>query len=131
MKCPCCGYSESIKYNPSKQINKLLMARPKSIRKLIRKLGMIVKKEIPSDNNMNTYFRFLQGVSHIEDKFVKKGIEYYLRHKIFYSIHGFAYVGGIIRRVDTNAAKQLENEIKKYGKTPSVKEVDKKEYKNG
>lgn len=131
MKCPCCGYSESIKYNPSKQINKLLMARPKSIRKLIRKLGMIVKKEIPSDNNMNTYFRFLQGVSHIEDKFVKKGIEDYLRHKRFDSMHGFAYVGGIIRRVDTNAAKQLENEIKKYGKTPSVKEVDKKEYKNG
>ena len=46
-------------------------------------------------------------------------------------MHGFAYLGGIIRRIDTNAARQLENEIKKYGKTPSIKEVKKKEYKDG
>jgi hypothetical protein len=46
-------------------------------------------------------------------------------------MHGFAYLGGIIRRMDTNAVRQLENEIKKYGKTPSIKEVRKKEYKNG
>ena len=131
MKCPCCGYNQSMQYNPSSQVQKLLHERSKGTRKLIRKVGKLVKKNVPSDNNMLTYIKFLQGVSHIEDKIVRKGIENYIMKERFDSMHGFAYLGGIIRRIDTNAARQLENEIKKYGKTPSIKEVKKKEYKDG
>ena len=131
MKCPCCGYNQKLEYNPSSEIQKLLRDRTKATRKLIRKAGKVIKKNVPSDNNMLTYFRFLQGISHIEDKFVKKCIEHFIVKERFDSMHGFAYLGGIIRRIDTNAEKQLENEIKKYGKTPSIKEVKKKEYKDG
>jgi len=109
----------------------LLHERSKGTRKLIRKAGKLIKKNVPSDNNMLIYFRFLQGVSHVEDKFVRKGIESFIINERFDSMHGFAYLGGIIRRMDTNAIRQLENEIKKYGKTPSIKEVKKKEYNDG
>jgi len=131
MKCPCCGYNERLDYNPSSAIQKLLSNRSKATRKLIRKAGKVIKKNVPSDNNILTYFKFLQGISHIEDKFVKKGVEAFIVKERFDSMHGFAYLGGIVRRIDTNAEKQLENEIKKYGKTPSIKEVKKKEYKDG
>jgi hypothetical protein len=131
MKCPCCGYNQKLEYNPSTNIQKLLNERTKATRKLIRKAGKLIKHNVPSDNNILTYFKFLQGISHIEDKLVRKGIEDYIFHKRFDNMYGFAYLGGIIRRMDTNAVKQLENEIKKYGKTPSIKEVIKKEYKDG
>ncbi len=131
MKCPCCGYNQSLDYNPSPSIQKLLQERSKATRKLIRKAGKLIKKNVPSDNNLLIYFRFLQGVSHIEDKLVRKGVESFIVNQRFDSMHGFAYLGGIIRRMDTNAVRQLENDIKKYGKTPSIKEVRKKEYENG
>jgi hypothetical protein len=131
MKCPCCGYNQSLDYNPSPMIQKLLHERSKGTRKLIRKAGKLIKKNVPSDNNILTYFRFLQGISHIEDKLVKKGVESFIISQRFDSMYGFAYLGGIIRRMDTNAVKQLENEIKKYGKTPSIREVKKKEYEDG
>ena len=131
MKCPCCGYNQKLEYNPSANIQKLLGEITKTTIKLIRKAGKLIKHNVPSDNNILTYFKFLQGISHIEDKLVRKGIEDYIFHKRFDNMYGFAYLGGIIRRMDTNAVKQLENEIKKYGKTPSIKEVIKKEYKDG
>ena len=62
---------------------------------------------------------------------VKKGIENYRHSKSYEHQKGFAYLGGVIRRTDTNADKQLENEIKRYGRTPKLKEVIKKEYKDG
>ena len=34
MKCPCCGYSQKLEYNPSANIQKLLGERTKTTRKL-------------------------------------------------------------------------------------------------
>lgn len=130
MKCPCCGWSERLDYNPSKQIQSLLRERSKQTRKLIKEAKVYIVKEIPSET-INHYYRFLQGISHIDDKIVRKGVKDYLYRKGYDRQFGFAYLGGIIRRTDTNAEKQLENEIKRYGRTPALKEVNKKEYTDG
>ena len=130
MKCPCCGWSEKLEFNPSNHIQLLLKSRTKQTRKLIREAKVFIVKEIPSET-ITHYLRFLQGISHIDDKVVRKGVGEYLHRKIYDRQYGFAYLGGIIRRTDTNAEKQLENEIKRYGRTPSLKEVNKKEYNNG
>ena len=130
MKCPCCGWSEKLEFNPSGQIQTLLRVRSKNIRKLIKDTKRLILENCPSET-INIYFRFLQGISHIEDKMVKKGIENYRHSKSYEHQKGFAYLGGVIRRTDTNADKQLENEIKRYGRTPKLKEVIKKEYKDG
>lgn len=130
MKCPCCGWSEKLEFNPSGQIQALLRERSKNTRKLIRQTKKLILEHCPSET-ITIYFRFLQGISHIEDKMVRKGIENFTHSKAHENQKGFAYLGGVIRRTDTNAEKQLENEIKRYGRTPKLKEVIKKEYKNG
>jgi len=130
LKCPCCGWSEKLEFNPSGQIITLLKARSKNTRKLIKNTKQLIITHCPSET-ITHYYRFLQGISHIEDRMVRKGTENYLYSKSFEHQKGFAYLGGVIRRTDTNAERQLENEIKRYGRTPRIKEVNKKEYKDG
>ncbi len=130
MKCPCCGWSERLEFNPSKQIQTLLRSRSKNTRKAIKDTKKVILEHCPSETIL-IYFRFLQGISGIDDKMVRKGIENYLHSKAHEHQRGFAYLGGVIRRTDTNAERQLENEIKRYGRTPKLKEVKKKEYKDG
>ena len=125
MKCPCCGWSEKLEFNPSKQIQTLLRPRSKNTRKLIKDTKKLILEHCPSET-ITIYYRFLQGVSHIEDKMLRKGIENYRHSKSYEHQKGFAYLGGVIRRTDTNAEKQLENEIKRYGRTPKLKEVKRK-----
>ena len=77
---------------------------------------------------MNKQFYFLQAISNIDEQIIQLSIHQYLSDERHTQGKGFEYLKKMITQIIEDKVKLLELEVKKYGRTPSKKEVKKKEY---
>ena len=59
MQCPCCGYNDEGKYNPSKKIQKLRSKRSRHTKHLLRRVVNFIQTNVPSDNNLLKEYYFI------------------------------------------------------------------------
>ena len=130
MKCPVCGYNASKKYNPSKRILELITQRTTKTKEELKSVIREIRNNIPSDDNNSETFFFLQAISNIEDKIVSMVVNKQTKNKYYYSNKGFKYLRNMILRDETNKEMTRKNEVKRFGKTPKKKKVERKEYKD-
>lgn len=119
-KCLACGYDPSRKYNYSAEILKMLSKKPERTTKYIKKLVKEVQNNVPSEYNAKSYFLFLKGTEAAKSKVIERAIEHYLRAGYHYEGKGFAYIKAMINNEKVNAAKRLQNEYKRLGRTPKI-----------
>ena len=127
MKCKACGFNDSVKYNPKKRIVSLLSERTEKTRKILRNVINKIKK-IPSQSDVNKQFYFLQAISNIDEQIIQLSIHQFLSDGRDTQGKGFEYLKKMIIQINSDKDRLLELEVKKYGRTPSKKEVKKKEY---
>ena len=132
MKCEACGHETGRKYNPTKRINSLLEERgSKTIcQRRLKRVIKLIRENINSDKNNQKTFYFLQAISKIPDKTVERIIHQYNMDEHVYQGKGFAYLQQMIISGYQNEEKMLENEIRKFGRTPKKVKVERGEYKN-
>jgi len=128
MKCECCGHINGRKYNPQRRIIELIEAREHNNK--LKDVIRLIRKEIPSDKDNQKTFYFLQAISKIPDDAVEKVIHNYVTDEHVYQGKGFAYLQRMIIDGYANRSKMIENEIKKFGRTPKKVKVERGEYKN-
>lgn len=129
MKCKACGFNDSVKYNPKKRIVSLLSERTDKTRKILRNVINKIKK-IPSQSDVNKQFYFLQAISKIDEQIIRLSVHQFISDERHIQGKGFEYLKKMITQINEDKDKLLELEVKKYGRTPSKKEVKKKEYNN-
>ena len=130
MKCEACGYDNVRPYNPIRRIIQLMEKRKVSCKTTLRDICKLIHKQIPSDkSNQKTYY-FLQAISKVPDTSVQHYVSRYRESEYVYQGKGFAYLKKMIISGYENEPKMLENEIRKFGRTPAKKKVEKGEYKN-
>ena len=112
-KCPACGLNFGREYNHSKEILQILATKPQRTIKYIKKLVSEIQENVPSEYNAKSYFYFLKGIDKANNRIIERAIEHYIRA-------GFAYVKAMINNEKTNAAKKLQNEYKRLGRTPKI-----------
>ena len=130
MKCEACGYDNVRPYNPIRRMIKLMDERKTSCKTTLRDICKLIHKQIPSDkDNQKTYY-FLQAISKVPDTSVQHYVSRYEEGEYVYQGKGFAYLKKMIIDGYGNEPKMLENEIRKFGRTPAKKKVERGEYKN-
>ena len=121
MKCPCCGYTDEVQYNPSKKIRELRSKRSRTTKKLLRKVSNFIQTNIPSDNSVIKEYQFLQGISHINDDTIDWAVNRYLENKApVFAGKGFRYLSAIILNHHKNKDRVSEHERLMIGKPPSI-----------
>ena len=97
--------------------------RGEKTRKLIQKVQRDIVKKVPSDRTLNSYWKFIKAVEHIEDRELRRGInDFYKANHINYG-RGLAYLKAIIVNKHLNKDKQKELERKRLGSTPPLREI--------
>jgi hypothetical protein len=129
MKCQICGHDTAVKYNPKKRIVELLSNRSKKTQRILRNALRLISK-IPSQKDVNKQFYFLQAISKVDEKIIDLSIHFFLTDEKHTQGKGFKYLQTIILNNDKDKVKLLDLEIKRLGRTPTKKEVKKKEYSN-
>ena len=129
MKCKACGFNDSVKYNPKKRIVSLLSERTEKTRKILRNVINKIKK-IPSQSDVNKQFYFLQAISNIDEQIIQLSVHQFISDERHPQGKGFEYLKKMITQINEDKDRLLELEVKKYGRTPTKKEVKKKEYTN-
>lgn len=129
MKCKACGFNDTVKYNPKRRIVSLLLERSEETRKILKKVINLIKK-IPSQSDTQRQFYFLQAISKVDEQIIQLTIHKYIQDERHTQGKGFEYLKKMILQTHEDKDKMLEMEIKKFGRTPSKKEIKKKEYKN-
>ena len=130
MKCEACGHETGRKYNPTKRIISLLEERDQICQKKLQRVIKLIRSNISSDKNNQKTFYFLQAISKIPDITVERIIHQYNMDEHVYQGKGFAYLKQMIMSGYENEDKMLENEIRKFGRTPKKVKVERGEYKN-
>ena len=132
MKCQACGFDSSRKYNPTKRIISLLEERGKKTicQRRLKRVIKLIRENINSEKDNQKTFYFLQAISKIPDKTVERIIHQYNMDEHVYQGKGFAYLQQMILSGYENEDKMLNNEIKKFGRTPKKVKVERGEYKN-
>ena len=130
MKCEACGHETGRKYNPTKRIISLLEERDQLCQKKLQRVIKLIRSNISSDKNNQKTFYFLQAISKIPDITVERIIHQYNMDEHVYQGKGFAYLKQMIMSGYENENKMLENEIRKFGRTPKKIKVERGEYKN-
>jgi ribosomal protein S20 len=132
MKCEACGHENGRKYNPIKRIISLLEARGENTicQRRLKRVIKLIRENIKSDSNNQKSFYFLQAISKIPNGTVERVIHQYNMDERVYQGKGFAYLQQMIVSEYENESKLLENEIKKFGRTPKKTKVERGEYKN-
>ena len=132
MKCEACGFDSSRKYNPTKRIISLLEERGKNTicQRRLKRVIKLIRENIKSDSNNQKSFYFLQAISKIPNNTVERVLGKYEMDEHAYSGKGFAYLQQMIISEHENESKLLENEIKKFGRTPKKTKVERGEYKD-
>ena len=130
MKCEACGHETGRKYNPTKRIISLLEERDQLCQKKLQRVIKLIRSNISSDKNNQKTFYFLQAISKIPDITVERIIHQYNMDEHVYQGKGFAYLKQMIMSGYENEDKMLENEIRKFGRTPKKIKVERGEYKN-
>lgn len=130
MKCEACGHETGRKYNPTRRIISLLEERDQLCQKKLQRVIKLIRSNISSDKNNQKTFYFLQAISKIPDITVERIIHQYNMDEHVYQGKGFAYLKQMIMSGYENEDKMLENEIRKFGRTPKKIKVERGEYKN-
>ena len=130
MKCEACGHETGRKYNPTKRIISLLEKRNQLCQRRLQRVIKLIRKNISSDKDNQKTFYFLQAISKIPDITVERIIHQYNMDEHVYQGKGFAYLKQMIMSGYENEDKMLENEIRKFGRTPKKIKVERGEYKN-
>ena len=132
MKCEACGHENGRKYNPIRRIISLLEARGENTicQRRLKRVIKLIRNNINSDKDNQKTFYFLQAISKIPDKTVERIIHQYNMDEHVYRGKGFAYLQQMIISGYQNEEKMLENEIRKFGRTPKKVKVERGEYKN-
>ena len=120
MICPCCGYTDNKKYNPSKKIAELRRQRSKVTKRLMRKVINVIQTNIPSENELLKEYYFYQGASFIKDEQIDYGIAQFINSRQYLKGKGFKYLLAIIKTHNTNKEIISKNELLMRGKTPSI-----------
>ena len=124
-KCPCCGYEFDRNYNPSMEIINLMSKRKKITKTAINKACRLIECQIDSEKDIMKIFRFMQGISHVDDDTIQKIISKYIMQNLFMQGYGYSYLRGMIIKEHNDAPKKKLNELKRYGKPPSKKKENK------
>jgi len=130
MKCEACGHETGRKYNPTRRIISLLEERDQLCQRRLQRVIKLIRSNISSDKNNQKTFYFLQAISKIPDITVERIIHQYNMDEHVYQGKGFAYLQKMIISGYQNEEKMLENEIRKFGRTPKKVKVERGEYKN-
>jgi len=130
MKCEACGHETGRKYNPTRRIISLLEERNQLCQRRLQRVIKLIRSNISSDKDNQKTFYFLQAISKIPDMTVERIIHQYNMDEHVYQGKGFAYLKQMIMSGYENEDKMLENEIRKFGRTPKKIKVERGEYKN-
>ena len=80
-KCPCCGFEFGRKYNPSMEIISLMSKRDQITKNMINQVCSYIQSEVPSDDDIRKRFKFMQGISHVDDDSIQYIIARFVLHK--------------------------------------------------
>ena len=127
LKCPCCGYIYNQTYNPTKEIERLISKRSKSLKNELRKVFMLINKNVPSDRDRDLQYKFLQAISEVDSKAIKWAINRYVMSNYHLTGKGLFYLKKIILNHHKNAKTISENERKSRGLTPPIVKLKRKD----
>jgi len=126
LKCPCCGYVYNETYNPTKKIEQLIKKRSKTLVNELRKVFMLINRNIPADRNIDLQYKFLQAISKVDSKIIKWAINRYVMSNYHLSGKGLSYLKNMILNHNKNAKVISENERKSRGISPKIITLKKK-----
>ena len=127
LKCPCCGYIYNQTYNPTKEIERLITKRSKSLKNELRKVFMLINKNVPSDRDRDLQYKFLQAISEVDSKAIKWAINRYVMSNYHLTGKGLFYLKKIILNHHKNAKIISENERKSRGMPPPIVKLKRKD----
>ena len=127
LKCPCCGYIYNQTYNPTKEIERLISKRSKSLKNELRKVFMLINKNVPSDRDRDLQYKFLQAISEVDSKAIKWAINRYVMSNYHLTGKGLFYLKKIILNHHKNAEIISENERKSRGMPPPIVKLKRKD----
>ena len=127
LKCPCCGYIYNQTYNPTKEIERLISKRSKSLKNELRKVFMLINKNVPSDRDRDLQYKFLQAISEVDSKAIKWAINRYVMSNYHLTGKGLFYLKKIILNHHKNAKTISANERKSRGLTPPIVKLKRKD----
>ena len=127
LKCPCCGYIYNQTYNPTKEIERLISKRSKSLKNELRKVFMLINKNVPSDRDRDLQYKFLQAISKVDSKAIKWAINRYVMSNYHLTGKGLFYLKKIILNHHKNAEIISENERKSRGMPPPIVKLKRKD----
>tara|TARA_R110002020_G_scaffold181370_3_gene376273 strand:+ start:11841 stop:12215 length:375 start_codon:yes stop_codon:yes gene_type:complete len=123
MKCPNCGYVYGTNKKQQDDLSDMLMARDEKTRKLIRKVHRDITKVLPSDRMLKSFWSFMKGTNHIENRELRRGINQFYKSNHLNFGRGLAYLKAIIVNQHLNKNKQKELERKRLGSAPPLRKV--------
>ena len=127
LKCPCCGYIYNQTYNPTKEIERLIAKRSTSLKNELRKVFMLINKNVPSDRDRGLQYKFLQAISKVDSKTIKWAINRYVMSNYHLTGKGLSYLRNIILNHHKNAKIISKNERKSRGLTPPIVKLKRKD----
>jgi hypothetical protein len=127
LKCPCCGYIYNQTYNPTREIERLITKRSTSLKNELRKVFMLINKNVPSDRDRDLQYKFLQAISEVDSKTIKWAINRYVMSNYHLTGKGLFYLKKIILNHHKNAKTISENERKSRGLTPPIVKLKRKD----
>ena len=127
LKCPCCGYIYNQTYNPTREIERLITKRSTSLKNELRKVFMLINKNVPSDRDRDLQYKFLQAISKVDSKTIKWAINRYVMSNYHLTGKGLFYLKKIILNHHKNAKTISENERKSRGLTPPIVKLKRKD----
>ena len=125
LKCPCCGYIYNKPYNPTREIERLITKRSKTLKTELRKIFMLINKNIPSDRDRDLQYKFLQAISKVDSSTIKWAINRYVMSNYHLTGKGLSYLKNIILNHHKNAKIISENERKTRGVPPPIVKLKK------
>jgi len=124
-KCPCCGYEFGRKYNPSMEIISLMSKRDQITKNMINQACSYIQSEVPSDDDIMKRFKFMQGISHVNNDNIQYTIARFVLHKLYMQGYGYSYLRSMIVREHNDSPRKKLNELKRYGRPPSKRKKEK------
>ena len=124
-KCPCCGFEFGRKYNPSMEIISLMSKRDQITKNMINQVCSYIQSEVPSDDDIRKRFKFMQGISHVNDDNIQYTIARFVLHKLYMQGYGYSYLRSMIVREHNDSPRKKLNELKRYGRPPSKRKKEK------
>ena len=127
LKCPCCGYIYNQTYNATREIEKLITKRSKSLKGELRKVFMLINKNVPADRDRDLQYKFLQAISKVDSRTIKWAINRYVMSNYHLTGKGLSYLKHIILNHHKNAKIISENERKSRGMPPPIVKLERKD----